>query len=128
MRRIRPHHGLCTLFFEGKGYSAAFVEGMGQVIREAEQGEVLRLTAAADEICQSCPNRRGTACSGVNALSYDREVLRRTGLREGDIITLNQLQCSVEEHILRPGGLEAICGKCRWFEICQRKWMEREPL
>lgn len=80
------------------------------------------LTAAADEICKKCPNRRGESCRGVNALAYDREVLNRTGLREGDTVTLGQLQQAVEEHILRPGALEDICGGCRWIEICQRKW------
>lgn len=124
MRCIRPHHGLCTLFFEGKGYSPAFVERMGQIIRETEQGESLRLTASADAICEKCPNRRGEACRGVNALAYDQEVLKRTGLREGDTVTLNQLQCMVKEHILRPGALETICGECRWIEICRRKWTE----
>ena len=30
--KIRPHHGLCTAFFEGKGYSGDFVRNMANVL------------------------------------------------------------------------------------------------
>ena len=29
--RIRPHHGMCLYFFEGKGYSEGFTKHMAEV-------------------------------------------------------------------------------------------------
>lgn len=121
---IRPHHGLCTLFFEGKGYSKAFTDRMWKIIYEAEQGSELRLVCRADGICEVCPNRRGVRCAGGNALVYDEKVLSLTGLREGMTVTLGQLQQAVQEKILQPGKWEEVCGDCQWAEICRRKAAE----
>ncbi len=99
---------------------------MGKVLQEAEQGRRLYLTCRADEICEQCPNRRGERCSSAHALDYDQKVLSLTGLREGEAVTLKQLQQAVEEKILRPGKLEGVCGSCQWAEICRRKGAERQ--
>ena len=129
MKKLRPHHGLCTLFFEGKGYSEPFVRHMETVLREASTGARFCLTTEADEICAHCPNRRGNQCNSPKALDYDRQVLRRIGLSEGDTVTLPDLQHLVEKRILRPGQLEAVCGGCHWAPICRVKWNEwcQEP-
>ena len=37
VHRIRPHHGMCLYFFEGKGYSNTFSEHMAQVKEELLQ-------------------------------------------------------------------------------------------
>ena len=31
--RIRPHHGMCLYFFEGKGYSEGFIKHMVESLR-----------------------------------------------------------------------------------------------
>lgn len=126
MWSIRPHHGLCTLFFEGKGYSEAFTARMWEIIHQAEQGGELCLTSRADEICENCPNRQGDHCTGGSAMVYDERVLSLTGLREGEVITVHQLQQAVKEKILRPGKLEEVCGGCQWAEICRRKVLEKQ--
>ena len=53
---IRPHHGLCSLFFEGKGYSGGFVRHMADVLAQLGQNPVIRLAEGADELCGCCPN------------------------------------------------------------------------
>lgn len=122
MWTIRPHHGLCTLFFVGKGYSPDFVRRMGEIIETAAHGGELRLTTQADEICACCPNRVDDQCSGMNAPAFDEKVLALTGLNEGDIVTLPHLQTAVTEHILHPGRLEEVCGDCQWADICRNQW------
>lgn len=119
---LRPHHGLCTLFFGGKGYSEAFTRHMTETIRTLRQGAPVRLDMEADEICKGCPKRRGRACSGSKAAAYDRAVLALTGLREGEELTLSRLQECVRMDILLPGRLEEVCGGCQWAALCQRAW------
>lgn len=49
---LRPHHGLCIGFFEGRGYSAEFVRHMTEVIAvlEAEDLEITLVTHC-DALC-----------------------------------------------------------------------------
>ena len=78
---LRPHHGLCLQFFEGKGYSDGFTAHMGQVKAFLEAGARITVTEADDEICSRCPNRKGHGCiSDEKVRSYDRKVLEICGL------------------------------------------------
>lgn len=52
---LRAHHGLCLHFFQGKGYSEAFVENMARKKAMLEENPLVRLTDQADEICRACP-------------------------------------------------------------------------
>ena len=63
--RYRPHHFLCSLGFEGKGYSDAFTANMDAIVMgrlRASGGDAIeiRVVGAADDICGPCPKRRGS--------------------------------------------------------------------
>lgn len=45
--KLRAHHLLCMRFFEGRGYSEAFVQNMAQVLK----AERCVITDGADDIC-----------------------------------------------------------------------------
>ena len=49
--KIRPHHGMCFSFFQGKGYSGAFTENMAAMKERLEENpEVTLLCGAAKRI------------------------------------------------------------------------------
>ena len=56
MIRLRPHHGMCLAYFEGKGYSDDFTVNMQNMLDLFEKGTDVELVAAGDEICKVCPN------------------------------------------------------------------------
>ena len=58
---IRPHHGLCIHFFEGKGYSENFVRHMAELIEKlnAFRPEI-RLVLHVDYFCYACPHNMGS--------------------------------------------------------------------
>ena len=59
--RIRPHHGMCLYFFEGKGYSEGFTKHMAEVMDWllGKNGPAsLQLVGATDEICSACPHNK----------------------------------------------------------------------
>ena len=61
---LRPHHGMCFQFYEGKGYSEEFTDHMGSVMQrlEADPAQLITLQVATDEVCRQCPNNIDGAC------------------------------------------------------------------
>ena len=118
---IRAHHGMCLFFFQGKGYSGAFVENMEKMKAILEENQEIRLMDGPDDICAACPNKATESCA-EKASRYDREVLRRCGLSVGDTLPYREFSQKVIETTLRPGLRADICGDCQWSGLC--RWKE----
>lgn len=117
--KIRPHHGMCIAFFQGKGYSNEFTAHMSEMIHKLENNPTICITAQTDTICLKCPNNKHGICETANKVAeYDRLVLVKCGLSEGTILPYSDFKKIVYEHILLPGRREEICGNCQWNEIC----------
>ncbi len=117
---LRPHHGMCLAYFQGEGYSEAFSHHMEQVKPLLEAGQLVRLSLQADVICAACPNRRGMECTAQEkVLAYDRAVLARCALTEGDVLPFPAFSDLVRRNILTPGLRGQVCGGCQWNHLCK---------
>jgi hypothetical protein len=77
---LRPHHALCALFFEGKGYSQTFVDNMTTFL--ADSSQMLQITAGCDTLCMACPNNFNGLCSDAAKVSlFDQRTVNLTGAR-----------------------------------------------
>lgn len=120
---LRPHHALCIRFFEGKGYSEAFVRHMTAVIGElqSEDPEVT-LTGGCDRICEACPKNTGGACETEEKVkAIDDRALSFLGCRVGGSVRWSELYETANETIVRRGRLREVCGGCQWLTICEKK-------
>ncbi len=45
---LRPHHGMCLAYFEGKGYSDGFTVNMQKMLEFFEKGADIELTVSGD--------------------------------------------------------------------------------
>ena len=117
---VRPHHGLCGIFFMGKGYSGEFVENMSAVLDLlCESDPPIKLTVGADNICCRCPNNVEGICETADKVTrYDNAVLKLCGLSDGDVLRWGEFRAKVREKIISPGLLSEVCGDCMWFYIC----------
>lgn len=116
---IRPHHGLCSLFFAGKGYSDGFVRHMADVLTQLEQNPVIRLAEGTDELCSRCPNNRAGVCTDKDKVpDYDRRVLALCGLRAGEELPWLDFSARVRARIVSAGRRHAVCGDCQWSSLC----------
>ena len=98
---LRPHHGMCLAYFEGKGYSDGFTVNMQKMLEFFEKGADIELTVSGDEICKECPNLKEGSCVSAGLVeAYDRKVLEAWGLSE------------------KAQMISGICGKCA--EKCDR--------
>lgn len=120
--KIRPHHGLCTAFFQGEGYSGDFTENMGKITALlSEENPQIIIAEGADEICRRCPNLSDGVCSGEKAERYDRTVLELCGFSCGSEMSWKDLSGAVREKIISCGKLSSVCGDCQWFYICSKQ-------
>ncbi len=125
---IRAHHGMCLAFFEGKGYSTGFVKHMSNLQKQLEKNPMVRVINRTDCICEKCPNNQEGSCISLEKVAeYDRQVLSRCGIPKDTILPFQDFQRKVEEHILRSGGREEICGDCQWNALCKTAESTKEP-
>jgi hypothetical protein len=118
--RLRPHHVLCALGFEGRGYSDGFTANMAAIVdgrlRAPGGGATeIVITAAADAICAPCPKRRGAGCveqPKIDAL--DARHGAALGLAPGDRLTWAEALDRVRARV-RPGDLARLCAGCSWL-------------
>jgi hypothetical protein len=117
--KLRPHHGMCLYFFEGKGYSEEFTTHM-QIVKEfLNANPKVHLTVQTDSICIACPNNTDGVCkSAAQVEKYDRAVLKCCGLEEGQELSFFSFSEIVKEKIFDKGKREEICGRCQWSGIC----------
>lgn len=117
---IRPHHGLCAEFFQGKGYSEEFTENMTAVLKMlAENDPQVVPKADTDLICGHCPNNNGNCCtSEEKVLRYDKKVLELCGIAEGISLSWEDYRRLLREKIIGAGIIREVCGDCQWAEYC----------
>lgn len=77
MYKLRPHHGLCTAFFCGHGYSDVFTRNMREKLRLFGQTDPwIMLTDGADCLCAACPHNLPGHCEDAEKVhAYDQAVL-----------------------------------------------------
>lgn len=117
---LRPHHGLCMAFFQGKGYSGGFTAALAARLEELEGTcRPVALTVGTDAVCAPCPHNVGGVCtSAEKTAAYDRAVLEACGLGEGAVLAFSDFTRLVQERIISPGLRRQICGSCQWDGLC----------
>lgn len=124
---LRPHHGLCFRFFEGKGYSSDFTLHMGGIIASLTPDTKIKITAGCDAVCGKCPeNKFGLCASYDKVLRYDNSVLELTGVSVGDVLSYGELYGLIGSKIIDKGMLKDICPDCRWSYICHNAPLKTE--
>jgi uncharacterized protein len=124
--RYRPHHFLCSLGFEGKGYSPDFTANMtaivmGRLRAEAGAAVEIEVTFAADDICTPCPARIGQGCESQGKIEkLDQAHAAALGLTAGD--RLRWGEALQRMRALPEGILSEICAPCQWlaYGMCAR--------
>jgi hypothetical protein len=120
--RFRRHHFLCSLGFQGKGYSDAFTANMDAVVNgrlRAPQGAAkeIEVVAGADAICAPCPERRGEGCAKQARIDrLDAAHGAALGLAPGDRISWGDALARIRARV-QPGDLARICKGCGWLEL-----------
>lgn len=119
--KFRPHHFLCALGFEGKGYSSSFVDNFQQIVDvlRSPHGDTqaIDVVGETDAICQACPEKTGSTCLSQEKIEgLDRRHGRCLGIAPGDSLTWGE----AKEKILKTVSLSVfheICKGCQWKDL-----------
>ncbi|MEM9584913.1 MAG: DUF1284 domain-containing protein [Pseudomonadota bacterium] len=120
--RYRPHHFLCSLGFEGKGYSNAFTQNMAAIVQgqlRAAGGEdcMIEVTLSTDDICSPCPKRRGVLCRAQSKIArLDRAHARALELIPGEQLSWGEALSRIKAQV-KPGDLAQLCRGCSWLKL-----------
>ena len=120
---LRPHHGMCFQFYEGKGYSEDFTDHMGRIIYEMEENpaQLITLKVETDIVCKNCPNNESGICPSQDKVrKYDNGVLEACGLENGTEMTYQDFISTVKTKIIDKGLRTEICEDCGWNYICEK--------
>ena len=118
---LRPHHGLCIQFYEGKGYSEEFTKRMDDLISEIQRNSnmLIQLHLDVDVLCNSCPNNIESKCKSYEKVKrFDEKVLSYCDMKSGQILSIQEFLQSVKERIIQKGLQPSICFECEWHSIC----------
>ncbi len=110
--KLRGHHALCLLRFEGKGYSDSFVENMSKIQKNLDQ---IQWIDTCDCICQACPHRKGKQCIYEKVNTYDEKVMKEMGFEKNQTVQWKKIK-----PLLEKLDLSKICSDCQWYSICKK--------
>jgi len=124
--RFRPHHFLCALGFQGKGYSEVFTANMAAIVNGRLRSEgggatAIEVVGATDDICAPCPRRDGAACATQAKIErLDTAHAAALGLRPGDRLTWADAQARIRASV-PAGSLHRLCAGCEWeaYGMCE---------
>lgn len=124
--RYRPHHFLCSLGFQGKGYSESFTANMTAIVMgrlRATNGDdtMIEVVGATDDICAPCPKRRGRLCSSQDKIkTLDRAHAAALHLAPHEKLTWGTAKQRIRDNV-PPGSLKVLCAGCEWepYGMCE---------
>jgi len=111
---------MCTLGFEGKGYSEAFVANYQRIadslrLAPVAGGKTLICVARnVDSICMPCPNRRDEKCATEEKIQkLDQAHAQVLGLKAGDVLSWDEAQELIAARMTEE-AFEQVCAPCSW--------------
>ena len=120
MIEFRPHHFMCTLGFEGKGYSEPFVANFYKIASllrtpDGSGDQVsIKIVSKTDSICIPCPNRKNTACLSESKIqTLDRAHESILGFKPGTTIKWGEAKKLILEK-MSDEAFESACAPCSW--------------
>ncbi|MBU6374700.1 MAG: DUF1284 domain-containing protein [Bdellovibrionales bacterium] len=124
--RFRPHHFLCALGFQGKGYSPSFISNFSKIVQALNNKEgdqvVIEVVAETDSICEPCPNRRDTKCTTEEKIRLlDQRHQKLLGIEVGQNLQWGQAKDLMASRVEIESFRDA-CKTCSWLAlgVCEK--------
>ncbi len=119
--KFRPHHFLCALGFQGKGYSSQFIANFSAIVTQlnSAQGddEIIEVVEHTDSICSPCPHRRNLLCTEQNKINQlDQAHAEILNLTAGVKITWGDAKKRIAS-LMSLEKFSTACAPCEWKKL-----------
>lgn len=123
MFRLRGHHLLCLLGYEGMGYSEEYSANMTrlhQTLRAEPETEIL-LVYGSDDLCDKFPPEEPYHCDDLNVHQRDSVILTQLGVAIGQVWRWSALEQRIAGNVV-AGDVPRFCSTCPWlaYGVCER--------
>lgn len=116
---FRPHHFLCTLGFQGKGYSPGFIDNYTQIVEALRENEELpiEVVAGADSICRACPHQSAGVCTTEEKIQgLDTRHSQILSIKPGDVLTWRMGKERLKKS-MTVDAFHKACEGCQWKSL-----------
>lgn len=122
--KIRGHHLLCILGFNGLGYNHKFTLNLTKIVQDLEYypDKEHVITDGFDDVCLACPHLNEGKCyrkgskSEEDVKQHDERVLKSLGLAVKDKISLKKLKNIIFNNNQKI-DLKELCKGCNWLGL-----------
>jgi hypothetical protein len=129
--KLRGHHLLCLLAYRGEGYTPDFIANFDAIADRLTRGAIIEIISGPDQICGALRQGAVIACDHARicrkqtvrhrdrlALKDIARALHRTGLKEGDRLSLTKSKTRHLRQLFAHGGIRRACSSCPWYSFC----------
>lgn len=121
---FRPHHFLCTLGFQGKGYSPSFIKNYQKLVDTLQKNEetLIEIVTGHDSVCHACPHKKGPICTQEEKIQgLDQRHTHILGLTTGDVMSWKMAKKRVKDAMTVKQFHQA-CRGCEWksLGVCEK--------
>lgn len=115
---------MCTLGFQGKGYSLPFIENYESIVEQINQepSTPINVTFGLDSICRACPHQTDEDTCQQQAFieQLDQAHLKALNLKAGQSLTWAEAKARIKARITIE-YFHQICAGCEWkaYGICE---------
>lgn len=115
MIKLRAHHLLCYVFYQGKGYNTQFRDNMDQIYKRLNKEPIMVVTGC-DMLCKVCPNQvKENVCkTQEHVLKLDKKVIEHFYLEIGICYDYSLWRQNIIKS-LDADLFKEICGECKWY-------------
>lgn len=119
--KFRPHHFLCTLGFQGKGYSPEFTANYQLIVDQLNgpAGDQVPITVVehTDSICAPCPSKRDLLCATqAKIAALDKAHAEILTIKAGDVLTWGEAKQKIAANMTLE-KFHSACSICSWKEL-----------
>lgn len=122
---FRPHHFMCTLAFEGKGYSPDFVTNYDKIHKQLidNPDTDIKITHGLDAVCEACPHQRQNNLCDKQALieHLDHGYHEALKLKDTSSLSWREAKNRIKQNIT-VDKFNGICKLCAWhrYGMCEK--------
>ena len=128
--KLRAHHLICRLGFQGLGYDKRFAKVMQEVLFTFELNPDLKIKIVnkADILCAACPHRKDNQCYKDKDSKQEDEireldafVISKLDLTVNNIYSLTELNQRIKDKFSIK-DLTDFCASCQWqeYDFCSQ--------